>query len=112
MWPNKPRTGRLSDKIAAVARQKEEVANADDGIIPERSGLEKVRAKRRDTFKEKKKVSSLYLPPTVHHAVREIAHAEDVKPHDIFMIALDEWLQRNGHGSFDEIMAKSDDQVA
>jgi len=39
----------------------------------------------------------LYLPPKAKNKFREIAFHEDRKPHDIFMDALREYLEKRGH---------------
>jgi len=56
--------------------------------------------------KKKKVVSSLYLDPPAHRHIRDVAHARDVKPHDIFMEAINEWLERNGYDTLDQVVEK------
>jgi hypothetical protein len=52
-------------------------------------------------------VSSLYLHPAAHRHVRNVAHSLQIKPHDIFLEALDEWLANRGHDSLEDAAAKA-----
>jgi hypothetical protein len=43
------------------------------------------------------KKTLLYMPPLAARKFKEIAFHEDCKPHDVYMEALREYLERRGH---------------
>jgi hypothetical protein len=49
--------------------------------------------------------SSLYLPETVHEALREAAFHERCKIHDIIMQGIEAALKKRGYPSIDDLRA-------
>ena len=49
--------------------------------------------------------SSLYLPRSVHEALREIAFRERLKIHDVIMEGIDAALRRRGYPSIESLKA-------
>lgn len=51
---------------------------------------------KKNKIKPSKVTTSLYLPKAVHKQVRELAFSEDVKPHDLYLEALDMLFKQRG----------------
>lgn len=47
--------------------------------------------------------STLYLPKTVHRQIKELAFAEDVKPHDLYLEAMDMLFKQRGLKSIHDL---------
>jgi hypothetical protein len=54
----------------------------------------------------------LYLPPLVAKRIKRIALDQDRKPHDVFVDALQSWLQSNGYTREADLLARRHDSTA
>lgn len=66
-----------------------------------------VKAKGEGTIRERAKQLSLYLEEPVYDQIREIAHVERVKMHQLILEGVDLLLKKRGAPSIKELMKKA-----
>ncbi len=69
----------------------------------EASEVVKLEAVKTSNSKPEKINTSLYLPRAVHRQVKQLALTEDVKPHDLYLEALDMLFKQRGLESIDSL---------
>jgi hypothetical protein len=54
----------------------------------------------------------LYLPPPVIKRFKQIALDQGRKPHDVFVVALQDWLKSNGYTKEVDLLIHRHDSIA
>jgi hypothetical protein len=77
-----------------------------DAPSPSPSPLPAIEPRRRSATKEATIQQTLYLPPTVHDQLRELAFTERVKMHALILEGLDSVFRKRGLRSIANLMGK------
>lgn len=94
----------------AQKKQRKDISDLiGDTLVEERSSsAEKAEVVQLDAAPKRKKRdgvinTSLYLPKAVLKQVKELAVTEDVKPHDLYLEAIDMLFKQRGLKSIDDL---------
>lgn len=98
---------KLSDRVQRVGEDDAAVGAAPEAVTPAPVAPRARQQARR--FSSEKVAATIYMDPALETLISDVAHArrgevsaysgQKFKRHDIFLEAIDEWMEKRGYGS-------------